>query len=598
MVLGHVIDVLNNTMDKHFICGKLLQKLSLSENDFYDYLDELSGRYFIMFHNRGTTKILSDATGMRSIIYSNKQTVIASHVKVVESIIGSNPSQVIKRDWKKKFSSYAFPGHFTPFEDIYFLTPNTLLEIETKRVKRFFPREPLELKNANDIAAEVSALVKTQLAQLSKGKNKLIFSLTAGIDSRSTLSLTKNFIDKIQFFTYYKLSKNLPDGVKSLEIDRRLVGDIVNNLNLNHIFIPLREDEKTEDYLEFIEMMKNNTISPHSYRLAKFYYDNFPKEALHIRSNILEIGRYFYRNKLDLPEIADAKALARCYSPAASDDLEVQSLFSEYYNVVEMENIFNYDPFDIFYWEYRMGVWHSQILLESDVAHDTFIPFNCRRILKLILSASASDKKNNTVFHRMISTNWNVLNYWGVNTLVKPIDRLDKQADDYGLSLESLELNSSSILGGHSVDFKYKNLGYKAKFYIDKSDPKKGDHVDASVPLYTPGDSLYHCIVQIRSPYENRKNQGRLKYQLLLNDNMILEEDIALWKESNQINIHFKTLNERSTLTIRIIAVKDCEKWNWGKAGAIIIERVVLRKSDKKIELIDATSPFSNIIKK
>lgn len=590
-LLGSMIDVRNNTPDKELIIRNAIREWQISEEALFNYLDEISGRYIMMFHDGEKTRILSDATGMKTIIYSRKQTIIASHVQIVQQLTGADHSSLIEQRWIKEYGGYHIPGHYTPYEDIYFLTPNTLLEIESKEIERFYPRALLTIKNVDSITEEISLLVKRQLKILAEENNKMLFSLTAGIDSRTTLALIKEVSNKFLYFTYYKVSKKLPKGVESLEIDREVVGEMANNLNLNHRFIPLKEDEISSDYYEFVNAVKNNTFRAHSYRLAKFYYDELPQETLHIRSNILEIGRFFYRNKINLPTQVNIKSLAQCYNPKAANDKQIHSLLSTYYNHVQMDQIFNYDPYDIFYWEYRMGTWHAQILLESDVAHDTFIPFNCRRILELMLSVPNSDKKNFTVFKNIINKNWPILNYWGINTLEKPIDRLkniDSQIDEYGAPLKNIYFNGSS-------NYKYKKLGKRAKFYLDISNPKKGEFAEATIPFSTPNATLYHCMLHLRSPYENRKNKGRLKYQVFINDTLLLEEDIALWKESNQINIHFNPSKEKSTIRIRVLAIKDCENWNWGKAAVIIVERFIVRISDSTKESINATSPFSTI---
>lgn len=597
VILGSIIDLENHTMDKREIGHRILEYLDCSEDRFYDYLDILSGRYLIMYHDGFYTKILSDATGMRSIVYSTSQTIISSHINIVKNLTNDGKSPLIKNEWAKKYGGYHIPGHYTPYKNTFLLTPNTFFNIETKEVKRFFPRKPLEIRQPKEVARFVSDMVKKQLKLLSDVKENFLFSLTAGIDSRATLSLTKEFVNKMQYFTYYKISQKYPNGVKSLEIDRKVVGDIANNLNLKHTFVPLEEDNNNDEYYEFINIMKNNTIRSHSFRLAKFYYDKLPHETLHIRSNILEIGRFFYRNKLMLPKELDINALLLCYSPKAENDQEILHLLDNYCRVVEMKNIYNYDPYDIFYWEYRMGAWHSQLLLESDIAHDTFIPFNSRKILELLLSVNDAAKKNNTVFNEIINNNWPILNYWGINTLEKPIDKLDKQIDEYGLDLKNIKLKSGSMYNDLSkIDYKVKNIGRKAKFFINKNAPSKGDFLEASIPINAPVTSYMHCILHIRTPYENKKNTGRLKYQVLLNESVILEEDIALWKESNLINLHFKALMSKTKLTIRILAIKDCEEWNWGRAGTVIIESIIIRKSDNKSETVTATSPHSKII--
>lgn len=596
-ILGLTIDILLNTIDKSITCKYLLDKLNESEEEFFNYIDDLSGRYFILFFDGSKTRILSDASGMRTIIYNKKPLIIALHPKLVETYSNAGPDQEILKQWEKNYGGYRIPGHFTIYNEVKFLTPNTLLELETMKVKRFYPRGPLQVKSVEKVSEEISQLVKVQLDLVAQKYPKLLFSLTAGIDSRTTLALSKKILKNIQFFTYYKQSKNIDKIPKSLEIDREVVIQIVENLNLKHTFIPLNIDDSDSEYKNFMNAMKNNTFSHHSYRLAKFYYDQLPNDALHIRSNILEIGRYFYRGKYKLPENVSMSGLAHCYSPKAANDIEIQNLFEQYYNEVEMDKIFNYDPYDILYWEYRMGTWHALLLLESDVAHETFIPFNTRNILNLMLSVPEKDKKNFTIFKNLITRNWSILDVWGINSLAHPINNLYDESKKYGLALNHIVYASSTLDGtDRIVNMEYRTFDKKCSFNLKDSAPKKGDYAEVAIPLKTDGSSRYHCILNIRSYYENLKNVGRLKYQVLLNDVPLLEEDISQWKETNQVNIHFKSLTTAEILKIRVIAIKNCEDWNWGKASTIIIENVALRKSELDYNMVEATSPHSKVL--
>src|SRR5690606_2187161 len=108
------------------------------------------------------------------------------------------------REWFGKYTNYHLPGHYTPYQDIFFLTPNTKLRLSDKKIIRFFPRKPLEVTNVNYSAELISEYVNNQLTNLVNMNKKLLLSLSSGIDSRLSLAFTKKFLDKFTFFTYYK----------------------------------------------------------------------------------------------------------------------------------------------------------------------------------------------------------------------------------------------------------------------------------------------------------------------------------------------------------------------------------------------------------
>ena len=46
--------------------------------------------------------------------------------------------------------------------------------------------------------------------------------------------------------------------------------------------------------------------------------------------------------------------------------------------------------------------------------------------------------------------------------------------------------------------------------------------------------------------------------------------------------------------------MKDCEDWSWGKAGTILVEKIILRNGDTLVQddiQVSATSPFTVIHK-
>jgi hypothetical protein len=59
-----------------------------------------------------------------------------------------------------------------------------------------------------------------------------------------------------------------------------------------------------------------------------------------------------------------------------------------------INDTFNYDVFDLFYWEQRCGNWLAMSQLEFDIAwKDIFTPFNCRELLVTMLAAKEKYRK-------------------------------------------------------------------------------------------------------------------------------------------------------------------------------------------------------------
>src|SRR5699024_12460323 len=92
----------------------------------------------------------------------------------------------------------------TAFNELKSLIPNFYFDYNTKKQVRFFPREN---NKYNDLAEEekfqlIERFWKEQLRHFINKYNNVVFSLTGGGDSRFSLALSKEYLDKIQFFTY------------------------------------------------------------------------------------------------------------------------------------------------------------------------------------------------------------------------------------------------------------------------------------------------------------------------------------------------------------------------------------------------------------
>jgi hypothetical protein len=599
-ILGKVIDTENKTINLSSILKRAYDLLQLNdENDFFDYIDTLAGRYLILFRKNNSTRILSDATGMRSILYSKKGTLIGSHIELLQSYLNHNLSSQVDRSWLGKYTNYQLPGNNTIYEDILYLTPNTLLELEKNKIVRFFPRKELSHRDPESAAVEISRLVKGQLELLSK-EYDLLFSLTAGIDSRTSLALIREYIQSFLFFTY---SKEENDNIssysfKSLQTDVNVVKEMVKSLNLNHQFFNIPEiDRNDENFKALSNVLKTNNMTVHNHSLASIYLDRLSdKKHLHIRSNLLEIGRAFYKKGINqLPKNITPETMTLCYSAKAVGDEKVSQAFEQYYSTVEMDKLFDYDPYDIFYWEYRMGIWHSQLLLESDIAHDTYILFNSRNILNLLLGLKSIEKHDELVFKQIIKNEWPVLNYWKINSEETLEDYYDSQFDEYGISLNNVKFTSGTVQGD-DIPVSTQTYPNRFKFYINKSNPSLGDYIEASIPLSLKMNRKHLCILHIRSPYENKKYTKRLKYEVYINNEKFLEEDISSWRETNQVIINLTPKTAVNTLKIRVVSMRNCEDWNWGRAATILVERIVVREVKEYLSPntnITATSPYS-----
>ncbi|SMF38573.1 hypothetical protein [Pseudobacteriovorax antillogorgiicola] len=247
-------------------------------------------------------------------------------------------------------------------------------------------------------------------------------------------------------------------------------------------------------------------------------------------------------------------------------------------NVLDYDSIpMGYDPFDLFYWEYRMGIWHSLILLESDPAFETFILFNNRYFLKQILSYPDYCRKNNQFFLRLCADNWPILNYWFINDETTLPDIADQEiyVSKDSFELDKATLESGSEKGSRKPDFHSVLKKHSAMFHLTDSGPRKGDYVSLSFTVISQRlKNRKYIVLNVRTPLGNASYPGRLAAKVLVNGAVHHSADIAEWNESQQIVLSLVDKSRDIEIQVLIVSLKDCEPWSWGKAGTVIIERI------------------------
>ncbi len=569
ILIGRAIYVYDNNND---VCSQnLLTILNTSEVSFFEELDKINGRFAIIYraHNK-PVKVINDACGMRSVFYTKlKSNYYASHPSLLSHAINSSKNKY--GYLLSKYSSYHLPGNITTYDDVYQLIPNHYLNSSSNSLVRFFPRDDLQPSKDIDLSRKMlSQHLMHQVRQLIN-KNKLLCSISAGIDSRVTLAATRLHSNEIDYFTYYGGKGESSD---ILSVDKNVVSDIALNLNLNHTLFKV--DQEHSDIARKLQakILQESHIT-HQASIALELMNRFGhKNYLHLRSNLLEIGRVFYRDHYNIKsEQFSLNDAIVCYSEKAKNDDEVRTLFEHFFNEVSYENLpSGYDPFDLFYWEYRMGIWHSLILLESDLAFDTHILFNSRYFLKELLSIPYDVRKDNRFYLSMCEDNWPILGYWGVNNTYHAASVFDKDIHitKNAILFDNINFISGSIKEGNIPRFNSVKKQFSAMFNLIDSGPLKGDYVSLIAPIEVVNDKK--LVVNLRTPFANPKLLGRMAVVIELDNEEVWIKDASSWKETQQIVIDLTP--GLHTLKVKSLALKDCEKWSWGKAGSIVIERL------------------------
>ncbi|MCE2435855.1 MAG: hypothetical protein J4F29_23505 [Candidatus Latescibacteria bacterium] len=438
VILGTILDPVNNVICSNKIVQQLHSAYIQSDGIFFDYLDNLSGRFLVLVASQSRHFILQDAAGNRSAFYSRSldRFFVSSHAQIIADINKYNVPEE-----RKNFIQYLgagngralrhFPGLLTPYGEISMLTPNTYLNINDFSVQRFFPRQEIKREKLSPLFIdELSELFTRQITLLNQ-KFKLSVSVTGGTDSRLTLASTKHLKDDIFYFTYRFSSFQGQDA--------RLAQKMCNRLGLNHHLIEGKNWVLDKSEVAFLDIFHKNTAYMRASiqgLVIKKLLESLPTNSLHIKSNVSEVARARYRRSAYLAPQKEAtpQILSQFYGIYPRSKFCVNG-FKEFIETTHLtrDSIFNYDYFDLFLWEHRMGCWQSLAILDSDMAHDTYILYNNRTILKKMLSVDFRHRATDGLHRKLIENLW-------PEVLQDPINPWKKKASWFEKIIKGLKM--------------------------------------------------------------------------------------------------------------------------------------------------------------
>jgi len=399
LIFGDVVSPEGMEININEIAHEALEKIGNDDDyeKFNQYYFNLVGRFLLLYYHKEEIRLRQDAGGSRSIFYmENSPGLISSHLDILTKNLDLKREKFSFLD-KKSYSKgvKCFPGNVTPRLGAVQLTPNLDLVLSNNTISRFFPYKNLPIYKQNKTEIEIINILNSVVELLVRKYESPIVSLTAGIDSRLTCSVCVKFNKSLKFFTYYN-SKN-----KIFDIDLLTSRYIAMENNLNHY--ELDRAIETEIKLDSIIEIKRNSFLNNGKKLSLLYQKTFSENDLHIRSNMGEIGRSVFRRNHGEINIRNGKDMCKIWKPGLHDDKECNLIFEKFYNERWSKmNSYDLDLLDLFYWEHRMGMWHSNALNESDIAFGTINLFSSHKIIELLLSYPVEMRKSNESFLSLV----------------------------------------------------------------------------------------------------------------------------------------------------------------------------------------------------
>lgn len=381
----------------------LLDALTVSEELFFELLDEYSGRHAIFYGRGAHVRVLSDATAMRAIFYAVEGGIVASHAVLVEQGLGG---PIVKDDLPFK---YGYPGNRTPYPRTRLLTANTLYDVQEGQVRRFWPRRAPKARSVEEAANEVLERSATALRRIAQ-QRPVRMALTAGLDSRTLLAIVHHSGIDYETYTY--------GHGGDTEMDRNLAADLAASIGVRHTLVPkVRRDPEQRARLDEAHYGPHHQAAVG--QLAAWLDD--PSTAI-LTAHVLESGgRNFVKTRVvdGVPSAppTTAAAMARMQfltmEPSARSAIRewgrgeyfvrAEAAFQDYIGASEYDRTLGLlDPFDQLYWEHRMSAWHGTAMVERDFYGEAFIPYNSRAVLAALLGVPQPDRLTGAPLYALI----------------------------------------------------------------------------------------------------------------------------------------------------------------------------------------------------
>ena len=399
IVIGDAVDATESMA--HNEVSNVLSDTFLNDN-YQDFVDGLCGRY-VLISISDTLRIQQDAAGLRSVFFSRTESAAGSHPALVAKQLDEKPS-VFSRRYLSKHGYTCMPGRSTEFDDVFALTPNTELDLETGQARRIYAGDLSGSVSVEDAAQSLIETAANQLPWLA-GRGPTI-SLSAGLDSRSSLALLKPIAESLTAFTYTsKYHKKNRYSKHDLNIAIKLS-------SLGNIPIEVIDIDKIILDAGMKQILEVNFYKHHAQKLAQKYMTSL-EGRVNIRSNVFGIARATYESK-EFLKLGPEEMVTLAYGGKVTDSLAVES-FQDFIDETDFPSQSDMDLRDLFLWEHRIGVWQAAIYLESDVSHQSHVLLNQRAILKKLLSVPKYDRIHGSVFKLIIRQQWPELSKYPVN---------------------------------------------------------------------------------------------------------------------------------------------------------------------------------------
>lgn len=405
-LLGFILDPDKPQQSNSIITDQLMKYFERGFSQLLiDGTEKLGGRWIIIAKDSAEIRLFTDAVGLRQVFFSeprkNGELWCASQADMIAEVLHlAKDEDALKFlfSWKDKgYGEYWWPGGSCLFKGVQHLLPNHYLSLKRGRAYRYWPCAPVQKLSIDEVVERSCRILRGTITAVAL-RFELVLLMTAGWDSRLTLAACKDVRDQLNCMTVRKPTMTEDHA------DLRVPSVLLHKLGIPHDIIT--SQAPASEY--FIALMKDHVPNAHDVWIPDLEacLEYFLQRSAALNSGVSEVGKCFYR----MPALAGSHVTARRL--AIVTDMEDSAFAIKHYSdwLSDIEGkTYNFNVYDLFYWEQRAGRWLSMALMESDIAwYDVVTPYNCRQLLTTLLSSEEKYRRPPThhLYRKMIDKLW------------------------------------------------------------------------------------------------------------------------------------------------------------------------------------------------
>jgi hypothetical protein len=396
-LVGSIYDLRRDGMDAGVILDDIRPLVS-DEARLFERLSHLAGRWTFFWRSGAALKIVADATGLLPVFYSDDRDApfAGCNPELVAELAGAPISEAgrarmaemsYRADAPTELASHDrspdnwWPGELTPYRGIRHLLPNHVLELPSRRVRRFWPARPIARRPLREAAAEASRLLSAIVAGVSAGRGRVLMPVTAGLDTRTLLAAARPVAARLSCFVYAPAVHRRDDPYVEDRVTARCLAQRLG-LPLAELEYPNVLDDDFAAHL--VDNMSFITASHTIAFEAQAITHAFGADVTLLNGNVSEIARNFYGFVPDRLVDEDYLTCAMDVDRSPLTRAEMKRWLPSARAACKAGDI---ELTDLLYWEFRMGCWQAYVQLQLGALFDIFTPYNCRRLLETMLGA-------------------------------------------------------------------------------------------------------------------------------------------------------------------------------------------------------------------